>query len=56
MIQKPLIHSREDTWAPPSITFVNQESWLMNEYGRLREIIHGKGIGFMPNSRGNIKW
>jgi glucose/arabinose dehydrogenase len=75
MIQKPLIHSAEDTWAPSGITFVNQgpwqgellvatlrgqqllaislngkgtvvknvESWLKNEYGRLREVIQGKG-------------
>lgn len=74
MVQKPLIHSGEDTWAPAGITFINQgpwqgkllvatlrgqrllvitlnrngtvvtnvESWLMNEYGRLREIIQGK--------------
>lgn len=74
MIQKPLIHSGEDTWAPSGITFVNQgpwqgkllvatlhgqqllaislngngtvvknvESWLKNEYGRLREVIQGK--------------
>ena len=74
MIQKPLIHSGEDTWAPSGIAFVNQgpwqgkllvatlrgqqllaislngngtvvknvESWLRNEYGRLREVIQGK--------------
>jgi glucose/arabinose dehydrogenase len=74
MIQKPLIHSGEDTWAPSGITFANQgpwqgellvatlrgqqlldislngkgtvvknvESWLKNEYGRLREVIQGK--------------
>ena len=74
MIQKPLIHSGEDTWAPAGITLVNQgdwrgkllvaclrgqqllsitlngngtvvnkvESWFMNEYGRLREVIQGK--------------
>ena len=74
MIQKPLIHSAEDTWAPSGITFANQgpwqgellvatlrgqqllaislngkgtvvknvESWLKNEYGRLREVIQGK--------------
>ncbi len=74
MIQKPLIHSGEDTWAPSGIAFVNQgpwqgkllvatlrgqqllaislngkgtvvknvESWLGNEYGRLREVIQGK--------------
>lgn len=27
MIQKPLIHSGEDTWAPSGITFVNQGPW-----------------------------
>lgn len=27
MIQKPLIHSGEDTWAPSGIAFVNQGSW-----------------------------
>jgi Glucose/sorbosone dehydrogenases len=74
MIQKPLIHSGEDTWAPSGIAFANQgpwqgkllvatlrgqqllaitlngkgtvvkniESWLKNEYGRLREVIQGK--------------
>ncbi len=74
MIQKPLIHSKEDTWAPSGITFVNEgpwkerllvanlrgeqllvilfnkngtvvnqvESWLKNEYGRLREVVYGK--------------
>jgi len=74
MIQKPLIHSGEETWAPSGIAFVNQgawqgkllvaclrgqqllsitfnengtvvnkiESWLRNEYGRLREVILGK--------------
>ena len=74
MIQKPLIHSKEDTWAPSGIAFANQgpwqgkllvatlrgqqllvislngkgtvvknvESWLMNEYGRLREVIQAK--------------
>lgn len=74
MIQKPLIHSGEDTWAPSGITFINQgpwkgkllvatlrgqqllsismngngtvvknvESWLKNEYGRLREVIQGR--------------
>lgn len=74
MIQKPLIHSVEDTWAPSGIALVNQgpwqgkllvanlrgqqllaisldekgtavnnvESWLRNEYGRLREVIQGK--------------
>ncbi|MDW8801501.1 PQQ-dependent sugar dehydrogenase [Clostridium sp. A1-XYC3] len=74
IIQKPLIHSGEDTWAPSGIAFVNQgpwqgkllvatlrgqqllaislnekgtvvkkvESWLRNEYGRLREVIQGK--------------
>ncbi|PKM96389.1 MAG: glucose sorbosone dehydrogenase [Firmicutes bacterium HGW-Firmicutes-1] len=73
-IQKPLIHSGEDTWAPSGITFSNQgpwkekllvaalrgeqlltislnekgtevqnvESWLRNEYGRLREVIQAK--------------
>lgn len=72
MIQNPLIHSGEDTWAPSGIAFVNQgpwqgkllvanlrgqqllaislnrngtvvknvESWLKNEYGRLREVIY----------------
>lgn len=70
-IQKPLINSGEDTWAPSGIAFINQgpwqgkllvaslrgeqllvitlneegtevmqvESWLLNEYGRLREAI-----------------
>lgn len=74
VIQKPLIHSGEDTWAPSGIAFANQEpwkekllvatlrgqqllvislngkgtrvknieSWLQNEYGRLREVIQGK--------------
>lgn len=74
MVQKPLIHSGEDTWAPSGIAFTNQgqwqgkllvaalrgqqllaftfsgngtivrnvESWLKNEYGRLREVIQGK--------------
>lgn len=73
-IQKPLVHSGEDTWAPSGIAFVNQgpwqekllvaalrgqqllaisldekgtgvksiESWLRNEYGRLREVIQAK--------------
>lgn len=27
MIQKPLIHSGEDTWAPSGITFINQGPW-----------------------------
>lgn len=27
MVQKPLIHSGEDTWAPSGITFVNQGPW-----------------------------
>ncbi|WP_346945100.1 PQQ-dependent sugar dehydrogenase [Clostridium sp.] len=27
MIQKPLIHSTENTWAPSGIAFVNQGSW-----------------------------
>lgn len=27
MIQKPLIHSEEDTWAPSGITFINQGPW-----------------------------
>lgn len=27
MIQKPLIHSGQDTWAPSGITFINQGSW-----------------------------
>lgn len=74
VIQKPLIHSGEETWAPSGIAFINQgpdqgkllvaalrgeqllvislngngtvvkniESWLKNEYGRLREVIQGK--------------
>lgn len=74
IIQKPLIHSGEDTWAPAGITFVSQgpwegkllvanlrgqqllsisfnengigvntvESWLKNQYGRLREVIQEK--------------
>lgn len=74
MIQKPLIHSGEETWAPSGIAFATQgpwqgkllvanlrgqqllvmslngngkvvrnvESWLRNEYGRLREVIQGK--------------
>ena len=74
MVQKPLIHSGEETWAPSGIAFVNQgpwqgkllvatlrgqqllaislngngtvvknvESYLKNEYGRLREVIQGK--------------
>ncbi|MEG0774264.1 PQQ-dependent sugar dehydrogenase [Clostridium sp.] len=74
VIQKPLIHSGEITWAPSGIVFVNQgpwqgrllvatlrgeqlltmsfngngrivrsvESWLRNEYGRIREVIQGK--------------
>lgn len=74
MIQKQLIHSGEETWAPSGIAFVNQgpwqgkllvanlrgqqllaisfngngtvvknvESWLKNQYGRLREVIQGK--------------
>jgi glucose/arabinose dehydrogenase len=73
-VQKPLIQSGEDTWAPSGIAFVNQgpwqgrllvatlrgeqllaisldekgtgvkklESWLRNEYGRLREVIQAK--------------
>ncbi|GKX68151.1 PQQ-dependent sugar dehydrogenase [Inconstantimicrobium mannanitabidum] len=73
-VQKPLIHSGEDTWAPSGITFVskgpwegkllvanlrgqqllsisfnengvgvkNVESWLKNQYGRLREAIEAK--------------
>ena len=27
LVQKPLIHSNEDTWAPSGITFVNQGPW-----------------------------
>lgn len=27
LVQKPLIHSNEDTWAPSGITFVNQGLW-----------------------------
>ena len=74
VVQKPLIHSGEETWAPSGIAFVNQgpwqgkllvanlrgqqllamtlngngtvvntvESYLKNEYGRLREVIQGK--------------
>jgi glucose/arabinose dehydrogenase len=74
VVQKPLIHSGEETWAPSGIAFVNQgpwrgrllvaalrgqkllvmslngngtlvrnvESWLVNEYGRLREVIQAK--------------
>lgn len=74
VIQKPLIHSGEDTWAPSGVTFVdkgpwqgkllvaclrgqqllaitmnsngtivkNVESWLKNEYGRLREVVQGR--------------
>ncbi len=74
LVQKPLIHSNEDTWAPSGIAFVNQgpwedkllvatlrgqqllalslngngtvvkniESWLKDEYGRLREVVQGK--------------
>lgn len=74
VVQKPLIHSGEDTWAPSGIAFVSQgpwqgkllvanlrgqqllsislngkgtvvknvESWLKNNYGRLREVIQGK--------------
>ncbi|PRR79483.1 PQQ-dependent sugar dehydrogenase [Clostridium vincentii] len=74
MIQKPLIHSGEETWAPSGIAFLNQgpwqgkllvaalrgqqllaislngkgtvvkniESWLRNEYGRLRDVVQGK--------------
>ena len=74
VVQKPLIHSGEETWAPSGIAFVNQgpwqgkllvanlrgqqllamtlngngtvvntvESYLKNEYGRLREVICGK--------------
>lgn len=73
-IQKPLIHSGEETWAPSGIALINQgpwkgklivsalrgqqllaislngngmivknvESYLKNEYGRLREVIQGK--------------
>jgi glucose/arabinose dehydrogenase len=91
MIQKPLIHSGEDTWAPSGITFVNQgpwqgkllvanlrgqqllaitlngngtvvrnvETWLRNEYGRLREVIQRKdGSIYLTTSnrdgRGNV--
>ena len=83
IIQKPLIHSKEVTWAPSGITFVNQgpwqeellvatlrgqqllaislneegmvvrdvESWLKNEYGRLREVIQGKdGLIYLATS------
>lgn len=90
MIQKPLVHSGEDTWAPSGIAFVNQgpwqgkllvanlrgqqlltislnengtevndiESWLKNEYGRLRDVVQGKdGSIYMTTSnrdgRGN---
>ena len=74
VVQKPLIHSGEDTWAPSAITFVNQgqwqgkllvatlrgrqligmelngkgtevinvQGWLINEYGRLRDVIESK--------------
>ena len=74
MVQKSLIHSGEETWAPSGITFVKQgpwegkllvanlrgqqllaislngngtvvknvESYIKNEYGRLREVIQGK--------------
>lgn len=73
-IQKPLIHSGEETWAPSGMTFLSQgawkgrlltatlrgqkllvfsineqgtevektETWLENEYGRLREVIEAK--------------
>lgn len=73
IVEKPLVQSGEDTWAPSGITFVNNgpwkgrllvstlrgqqllnislnsegttvnsiESWLKNEYGRLREVIEG---------------
>lgn len=85
IIQKPLIHSGEDTWAPSGITFVSEgpwqgkllvanlrgqqllvislneegttvksvESWLKNEYGRLRECIQGKdgSIYFTTSNR-----
>ncbi|WP_042274323.1 PQQ-dependent sugar dehydrogenase [[Clostridium] dakarense] len=74
IVQKPLIHSGEDTWAPSGIAFVSQgpwkgkllvtnlrgqqllsislngkgtvvknvESWLKNDYGRLREVVQAK--------------
>lgn len=74
IIQKPLIQSGDDTWAPSGISFVNQgpwegkllvanlrgqqllsmsfngngtvvknvESWLKNQYGRLREVTQDK--------------
>lgn len=74
IVQKPLIHSGEETWAPSGIAFATQglwrgkllvanlrgqqllamslngngmvvknvESWLRNEYGRLRDVIQGK--------------
>jgi glucose/arabinose dehydrogenase len=74
LIEKPLMHSGEETWAPAGITFVNEgpwkgkllvsnlrgrqlmaisfngngtvvknvESWVKNEYGRLREVIQAK--------------
>nr|WP_315023571.1 PQQ-dependent sugar dehydrogenase [uncultured Aminipila sp.] len=84
-IQRPLVHSGEDTWAPSGIAFVNQgpwqgkllvaalrgeellvislneegteveniESWLHNEYGRLREVIQAKdgSIYFATSNR-----
>ena len=41
LVQKPLIHSNEDTWAPSGIAFVNQGPW---EYKLLVATLRGQQL------------
>ncbi|MBB6713222.1 PQQ-dependent sugar dehydrogenase [Clostridium gasigenes] len=54
IIQKPLIHSGEDTWAPSGIAFVNQGPWegkLLVANLRGQQLL---AISFNGNGNGNV--